>query len=221
MAYYSKHFIFLQDNNMQKLMFIKSLLDEDNLSFVIGEETVYKYDGESLTVPCLSDDNWNSGLGYVWYEFETDMERISERFNRQYPDNIICVYVKTEDGYENLYEFQDGNLSSNEEIIHYQMELQKVCEGLNLMVSEAPLQLYEVIDIAHHPTIVFHFGAYTFIGYNIYEIYSENNHSFETSAVIAYPSRNYDNLPYRIKAQQILYDNLLGRRAAGTLKQFI
>ena len=134
MAYYSKHFIFLQDNNMQKLMFIKSLLDEDNLSFVIGEETVYKYDGESLTVPCLSDDNWNSGLGYVWYEFETDMERISEKFNRQYPDNIICVYVKTEDGYENLYEFQDGNLSSNEEIIHYQMELQKVCEGLNLMV---------------------------------------------------------------------------------------
>ena len=94
MAYYSKHFIFLQDNNMQKLMFLKSLLDEDNLSFVIGEETVYKYDGESLTVPCLSDDNWNSGLGYVWYEFETDMERISEKFNRQYPDNIICVYVK-------------------------------------------------------------------------------------------------------------------------------
>ena len=221
MAYYSKHFIFLQDNNMQKLMFIKSLLDEDNLSFVIGEETVYKYDGESLTVPCLSDDNWNSGLGYVWYEFETDMERISEKFNRQYPDNIICVYVKTEDGFENLYEFQEGNLRSNEEIIHYQAELQKVCEGLNLMASETPLQLYEVIDIAQHPTIVFHYGAYTFIGYNIYEIYSQDNRSFETTAAIAYPSRNYDYLPDRIKAQQILYDNLLKRRGAGTLSQYI
>lgn len=28
-------------------MFLKSLLDKDNLSFMIGEETVYKYDGES------------------------------------------------------------------------------------------------------------------------------------------------------------------------------
>ena len=129
--------------------------------------------------------------------------------------------VKTEDGFENLYEFQDGSLSSDEDIIHYQTELQKVCEELNLMASEMTLQLYEVIDIANHPTIVFHYGAYTFIGYNIYEIYSRNNYSFDTTAVIAFPGRNYDSLPHRIKAQQILYDNLLERRATGTLSQYI
>lgn len=65
------------------------------------------------------------------------------------------------------------------------------------------------------------FGAYTFIGYNIYEIYSRNNYSFDTTAVIAFPGRNYDSLPHRIKAQQILYDNLLERRATGTLSQYI
>ena len=151
-------------------------------------------------------------------DFDYDMEPISEKFNRKYPDDIISVYVKTEDGFENLYEFQDGSLSSDEDIIHYQTELQKVCEELNLMASETPLQLYKVIDIANHPTIVFHYGAYTFIGYNIYEIYSSNNFSFDTTAVIAFSSRNYDSLPNRIKAQQILYDNLLERRKKGTLR---
>ena len=204
MAYNSRHSIFLQDNDKQKLVFIKSLFDKEGLCFVVKEETVYQYDGEPLTVTSLSD-----------------MERISEKFNRKYPNDAISVYVKTEDGFENLYEFQDGSLSSDEDIIHYQTELQKVCEELNLMASEMTLQLYEVIDIANHPTIVFHYGAYTFIGYNIYEIYSRNNYSFDTTAVIAFPGRNYDSLPHRIKAQQILYDNLLERRATGTLSQYI
>ena len=43
----------------------------------------------------------------------------------------------------------------------------------------------------------------------------------DTTAVIAFPGRNYDSLPHRIKAQQILYDNLLERRATGTLSQYI
>ena len=218
MAYYSRHTIFLHDNDTQKLSFIQSILDEEGLSFVLQEETVYQYDGEPLTVPCISDVKWNYGDGYVWYNFETDMERISEKFNQQYPDDVISVYVKTEDGFENLYEFQDGSLSSDVEIIHYQTELQKVCKGLNHLSSETSLQLYEVINIAHHPTVIFHYGAYTFIGYNIYEIYSQDNQSFETTADIAYPSRNYNHLPNRIKAQQILYDYLLERRKKGTLR---
>ena len=218
MAYHSRHSIFLHDNDKQKLSFIQSILDEEGLSFVLQKETVYQYDGEPLTIPCISDVNWNDGDGYVWYDFESDMERISEKFNRQYHEDTIIVYVKTEDGFENLYEFQDGSLSSDEEIIHYQVELNKVCERLNQIASKAPLQLYEVIDIAHHPTILFHYGAYTFIGYNIYEIYSQDNQSFEITATIAYPSRNYDHLPNRIKAQQILYDNLLERRKMGTLR---
>ena len=221
MAYNSRHSIFLRNNDKQKLSFIQSILDEEKLSFVLQEETVYQYDGESLTVLCISDVNWNDGDGYVWYDFETDMERISEKFNRQHPEDAIIVYVKTEDGFENLYEFQDENLSSNEEIIHYQAELQKVCEGLNQMASKAPLRLYEVMDVAHHPTIIFHYGVYTFIGYNIYEIYSQDNHTYEITATVAYPSRNYNHLPNRIKAQQILYDNLLERRKRGTLSQHI
>ena len=131
MAYNSRHSIFLQDNDKQKLMFIKSLFDEDGICFVIKEEAVYQYDGEPLSVTCLSDINWNSGNGYVWYDFEYDMERISEKFNRKYPNDVISVYVKTEDGFENLYEFQGGSMSSDEDIIHYQTELQKVCEELN------------------------------------------------------------------------------------------
>ena len=52
----------------------------------------------------------------------------------------------------------------------------------------------------------------------IYEIYSDDNQTYKITAAIAYPSRNYDHLPHRIKAQQILYDNLLERRKKGTLR---
>jgi len=172
MAYNSRHSIFLHNNDKQKLLFLKSLLDEEDLCFVLQKETVYKYDGEPLTVLCISDINWNYGDGYVWYNFETDMERISEKFNHHYPDDVISIYVKTEDGFENLYEFHDGGVR-NTDIIHYQAELNKVCEELNQNAPEAPLPLYEVIDIADHPTVLFHYGAYTFIGYNIFEIYSD------------------------------------------------
>lgn len=217
MAYNSRHSIFLHNNNKQKLLFLKSLLDEEDLFFVLQEETVYQYDGEPLTVPCISDINWNYGDGYVWHDFETDMERVSEKFNRQYPDDVISIYVKIEDGFENLYEFHDGGVR-NTDIIHYQAELNKVCEELNQNAPEASLPLYEVIDIADHPTVLFHYGAYTFIGYNIFEIYSECCQYFKTEIPIGSPIRNYDHTPFRIKALQILYNNLLERRKTGNLR---
>ena len=217
MAYNSRHSIFLHNNDKQKLLFLKSLLDEEDLFFVLQEETVYQYDGEPLTVPCISDINWNYGDGYVWHDFETDMERISEKFNRQYPDDVISIYVKTEDGFENLYEFHDGGVR-NTDIIHYQAELNKVCEELNKNAPEAPLPLYEVIDIADHPTVLFHYGAYTFIGYNIFEIYSECCQYFKTEIPIGSPIRNYDHTTFRIKALQILYNNLQERRKTGNLR---
>lgn len=217
MAYNSRHSIFLHNNDKQKLLFLKSLLDEEDLFFVLQEETVYQYDGEPLTVPCISDINWNYGDGYVWHDFETDMERISEKFNRQYPDDVISIYVKTKDGFENLYEFHDGGVR-NTDIIHYQAELNKVCEELNQNAPEASLPLYEVIDIADHPTVLFHYGAYTFIGYNIFEIYSECCQYFKTEIPIGSPIRNYDHTPFRIKALQILYNNLLERRKTGNLR---
>ena len=218
MAYNSRHSIFLHNNDKQKLLFLKSLLDEEDLFFVLQEETVYQYDGEPLTVLCISDINWNYGDGYVWHDFETDMERISEKFNRQYPDDVISIYVKTEDGFENLYEFHDGGVR-NTDIIHYQAELNKVCEELNQNAPEAPLPLYEVIDIADHPTVLFHYGAYTFIGYNIFEIYSDCCQYFKTEIPIGSPIRNYDHTPFRIKALQILYNNLLERRKTGNLRK--
>ena len=218
MAYNSQHSIFLRSNDKQKLLFLKSLLEEENLSFVLQKETVYQYDGEPLTVSCISDVNWNYGDGYVWYNFETDMERISEKFNHHYPDDVISIYVKTEDGFENLYEFHDGGVR-NTDIIHYQAELNKVCEELNQNAPEASLPLYEVIDIADHPTVLFHYGAYTFIGYNIFEIYSECCQYFKTEIPIGSPIRNYDHTPFRIKALQILYNNLLERRKTGNLRR--
>lgn len=218
MAYNSRHSIFLRSNDKQKLLFLKSLLEEENLSFVLQKETVYQYDGEPLTVSCISDVNWNYGDGYVWYDFETDMERISEKFNQQYPDDVISVYVKTEDGFENLYEFCEGSLRNNVEVIHYQEELNKVCEELNQKTPEASLPLYEVIDIANHPTILFHYGAYTFIEYNIYELYSNWCQCFKTEIPIGSPIRNYNHTPYRVKALQILHDNLLERRKTGNLR---
>ena len=219
MGYYSRHSIFLKDNDRQKLNLIKKLLEEEDSAFDIREETVYLYDGESITVPCVSDENWNSGLGYKWYDFEYDMEKVSEKFNRQYPDEVIKVYVKTEDGFEILYEFLDGGQRNEIEVVHYQLELEKVCEELNKKSEKEWVPMYQVLDIAHHPTILCHYGAYTFIGYNVLELYSDYNKSFSVSRSLGHCSRNYNNIPGRIKALQILYDNLVERRMAGKLRE--
>ena len=219
MGYYSRHSIFLKDNDRQKLSLIKKLLEEEDVAFDIREETVYLYDGESITVPCVSDENWNSGLGYKWYDFEYDMEKVSEKFNQQYPDEVIKVYVKTEDGFEILYEFLDGGQRNEIEVVHYQLELEKVCEELNKKSEKEWVPMYQVLDIAHHPTILCHYGAYTFIGYNVLELYSDYNKSFSVSRSLGHCSRNYNNIPGRIKALQILYDNLVERRMAGKLRE--
>ena len=219
MGYYSRHSIFLQDNDRQKLSLIKKLLEEEDAAFDIREETVYLYDGESITVSCVSDENWNSGLGYKWYDFEYDMEKVSEKFNRKYPNEVIKVYVKTEDGFEVLYEFLDGGQRNEIEVVHYQLELEKVCEELNKKSEKEWVPMYQVLDIARHPTILCHYGAYTFIGYNVLELYSDYNKTFSVSRSLGHCSRNYNNIPGRIKALQILHDNLVERRMAGKLRE--
>ena len=217
MAYYSRHSIFLYDNDKQKLLYLQSLIEEEKLSFELREETVYQYDGEPLNILCISDANYDPEIGCSWYSFDHDMERVSEKFNQKYPDDQIAVYVKTEDGNEILYEFHDGG-SNYTDIIHFQTELNKVCEELNQKNAEVPVPLFEVIDIAHHPTVLFHFGAYTFIGYNVFELYSEDNRTYVGVASFGHSSRNYNHLPYRAKAQQILYDYLLEKRKASKLR---
>ena len=217
MAYYSRHSIFLYDNDKQKLLYLQTLFEEEELSFELRQETVYQYDGEPLNMLCISDANYGPEIGCSWYWFDHDMERVSEKFNQKYPDDQIAVYVKTEDGYEILYEFHDGG-SNYTDIIHFQTELNKVCEELNQKNAEVPVPLFEVVDIANHPTVLFHFGAYTFIGYNVFELYSEDNRTYGAVASLGHSSRNYNHLPYRAKAQQILYDYLLETRKAGKLR---
>lgn len=46
MGYYSRHSIFLKDNDRQKLALIQKLLEEEDVGFDIREEMVYLYDGE-------------------------------------------------------------------------------------------------------------------------------------------------------------------------------
>ena len=219
MGYYSRHSIFLLKPDMQKLKFIQSLLEEKDVSFLIRKKRVYLFNGEPLYVPCVCDVKWNSGLGYKWYDFEGDMEYVSERFNQQYPDEIINVYVKTEDGFELLYEFLDGRKKSEEDVIHYQPELEKVCKKLNKMKENHKLPLYEVIDIAGHPTIACHYGAYTMIGYNVLELFGCYWQSYCLTEPIGYASTNYSNLPDRIKTLQILNDDLEERRNNGTFRK--
>ena len=219
MGYYSRHSIFLLKPDMQKLKLIQSLLEEKDVSLLLRKKKVYLFNGEALHVPCVSDVNWNSGLGYKWYDFDFDMEYVSERFNQQYPDEIIYVYVKTENGFELLYEFLDGGKKSEEDIVHYQSELEKICKKLNKMKEKHKLSLYEVIDVAGHPTIACHYGAYTMIGYNVLELFGSYWQSYCLKEPIGYASTNYNNLPDRIKALQILNDNLEEKRKNGTLRK--
>ena len=81
-----------------------------------------------------------------------------------------------------------------------------------------PVPLFEVTDKTHHPTVLFHFGAYTFIGYNVFELYSEDNRTYGTVASLGHSSRNHNHLPYRAKAQQIPYGYLLEIQKAGKLR---
>ena len=215
MGYYSRHSIFLNDNDKQKLLLIQKLLEEEDVAFDIREETVYLYDGKAVTAPCVSDENWNSGFGFKWYDFEYNMRRVSEKFSKLYPDEVINVYVKTEDGFEIQYEFLDGELRNDIEVVHYYEELEKVSEELNKMSEVDWVPLYQVMDIARHPTILCHYGAYTFIGYNVFELFSDFNKAFEISRSLGHCSRHYENIPGRIKALQILHEELVERRMAG------
>ena len=98
---------------VKKLLYLQTLIEEEELSFELREETVYQYDGEPLNMLCISDANYGPEIGCSWYSFDHDMERVSEKFNQKYPDDQIAVYVKTEDGYEILYEFHDGGSNSS------------------------------------------------------------------------------------------------------------
>lgn len=219
MGYYSIHAIFLKDNDIQKLKLIQALLEAEGITFLIRKQRVYSLDGESIKVPCISDVNWNCRFGYKWYDFRYDMEKVSEKFNAQYPDDDIYVYEKTEDCFEILHTISAGELLHSDEIIHYWRELEKVCKSLNNRRVGHRMPLYKIINVASHPTIAFQGGAYTFIGYNVYELHESNWRYYMDPLTIGSGCRNYNFLPDRIKALQLLNDYLLTVRNAGQLAQ--
>ena len=49
-------------------------------------EDIFRSDGEPLTVRCISDIGWNSGSGLKWYDFDTELERVSEEFAKEFPE---------------------------------------------------------------------------------------------------------------------------------------
>ena len=53
----------------------------------------------------------------------------------------------------------------------------------------------------------------------MFEQHSDFNKTFEISRSLGHCSRHYENIPGRIKAMQILYDNLVERRMAGKLRE--
>ena len=219
MGYYSRHAIFLQDNDRQKLTAIQKLLEDKDIHFIIRKQTVYLENGEALKVPCISDVKWNSGMGYKWYDFDYDMQAVSEQFNEQYPDVKILAYEKTGDGFELLHTFLNGEKLHYDDVIHYEKELEKVCKSLNSRSSHHGLHYYKIVNVAHHPTIAFHGGAYTFIGYNVLELYEDLWHFHLTPPFVGHGCQNYNFLQGRIKAMQILNDYLIAKRDAGKLTE--
>ena len=219
MGYYSRHAIFLMDNDIQKLKTIQKLLEDKDIYFVIRKQTVYLETGEPLRIPCISDVNWNSGMGYKWYDFDYDMQAVSELFNEQFPDVQILVYEKTEDEFEILHTFLAGERLHYDDVIHYQKELEKVCKSLNKRGTHYRIPYYKVASIAHHPTIVFHGGAYTFIGYIVFELYEDCWRFSLNTPRVGHGCQNYNFLPERIKAMQLLNEYLLSIRDAGKLRE--
>lgn len=219
MGYYSRHAIFLMDNDVRKLKTIQKLLEDKDIFFLIRQQTVYLENGEPRRVSCISDVNWNSGMGYKWYDFDYDMSAVSEEFNKQFPDIQILIYEKTEDNFEVLHTYLSGERLHYDDVIHYQKELEKVCNSLNTWANRHNLQYYRIVNVAHHPTVVYHGGAYTFIGYMVFELYEVNWRFNLKPPRLGHGCQNYDFLPDRIKAMQLLNDYLLSIRDAGELRE--
>lgn len=143
----------------------------------------------------------------------------SEQFNNQFPDTEILVYEKTEDGFELLHTFLNGERLRCDDVIHYQKELEKVCNSLNKRASKHSMPYYTIISVARHPTVAFHGGAFTFIGYIVFELYEDHWRFHLTPPLIGHGCQNYNFLPNRIKAMQLLNDYLLTIRDAGKLAE--
>lgn len=214
MSYDVQHKIYLKDGNEEKLTLLQELLIEYNGKMDIGMDTVFDDDGEPIPMLCLSDAEWNFGRGCTWYTFDVNMCAISEAFNRKYPDETIYAYTKTEDGFEEKYSFEDGNVQT-EKVIHFRQELEKVCKQLNENSHKAYAGLYEIQMVAGHPTVRFREGAYTMIDWNYFELYGnifQESYSTELPTAMHISSRNYSSLEDRARAMKLLYDYMVEHR---------
>lgn len=215
MSYYVKHKFYFENNCREKLELLQNLLREYFDGMEIKMDTVYDDDGEPKKVLCLSDECWNCGSGTTWYTFETNVADISLAFNEMYQGEIIYAYTKSEDGFEDTYGFKDGDYNRSK-VIHYRKELRKVCNKLNSKKNKASRGLYEVHMIAGHPTVRFHDGAYTMIGWNYFELFDtcfSGGYSTVAPDAMYHPSRNYNSMEGRSRAMKLLYDYIVQHRS--------
>lgn len=209
MGYYADHLIYLEDKDKSKLGYLRELMLED-LSLKLTEATVYDNDGEPFLTPCLSDEMCEMTYSYV----EDCLRAASRQFNQRYPDDKILVYRNTEDGFEILEEYFEGESVNYKDVIHFRKEIEAVCDDLNSRYKDntfSPTQ--KVIMAAGHPTVLHHDGAYTLVKFNVYELFRHRRGQY-TPIVDHYCSvcYNYSNVPNRIKAMNMLYEHVLAAR---------
>ena len=146
------------------------------------------------------------------------MESISDQYSMEFsPDDSIHVYTKTEDNYECLYEFCNGDYRW-QQIYHYRKELEKVTAYLNDCRPELVWLFFEVFEVYNHPVVKYHYGAFVYLGFNVYEIHSIYNQDYQIEVPVGHPCFHYDNIPERIRAEKCLHDYLVLRRSIGMLE---
>ena len=222
MGYYMRHTIYLQDSNEEKLIYITELLHQQEVEFIITEETVFDDNGEPISVRCVSDANWNCGSGYKWPDLDYNMQQVSEHFNQKYPDEEIRMYIRTEDNYEATLAFLNGSQIRESKIYHYRNELDSICLELEEKQSVEYFELYKVHIIHQRPIVLHHDGAYVMIGFNVFELF-KNRFKRQYTTIPPEPHHghwNYNNLEFKIQAQQVLFNLLSNLRANGGLTEY-
>jgi len=223
MGYYTRHSVYLEVFDEYKMNKLDRLLRERDVWLSDNVEDIFQSDGEPLTVRCLSDIGWNSGFGLKWYDFDTDLERVSEEFAKEFPNDEIVVYAKGEDGNETEYRFLDGQMIDRSVIVHYSDILGQVCGVLNEMKPESTPPLGEVFMVPSAisdkpdgpygwPVVLHNHGAFVNIKYNVFELLHTADGYRYKGVPYDYGCRHFECIPGKIRALKSLFDELIKRR---------
>ena len=223
MGYYTRHSVYLEVFDEYKMNRLDRLLKEREVWLRDNVEDIFRSDGEPLNVRCLSDIGWNSGSGLKWYDFDTDLERVSEEFAKEFPEEEIVVYTKDEYDNETEYRFHDGQMTDQSEIVHYSDILGEICGFLNEMKPEntppfrkvfmAPSAFSDKPDgPSGWPVVLHNHGAFVNIKYNVFELlHTADGYRYE-GVPYDYGCRHFECIPGKIRALQSFFDELIKRR---------